>query len=392
MRIILLIFILIFIKGLNANAQDIRMFIFGHSLIDHRPPTIPTPSNETTIPHWLYLLAEEAGKSFAAGGQYGFLPQHARTPPISQWGYDIVPGVWESDTETFTEADITTALITAGNFVQWQGPDEEYPSDPGVTPISATVDITDWLIEQEEEMNIYIYENWPDMAGFLNTGFPPSQDEFISYNEYLNGDFHRWWLKYHDALLSSRADLNIRMIPVGPVISQIQQQLVPDIPLNEWYEDDAPHGRPNIYFLSALITYAAIYQERPPVEFDIPDIIHHDIIDHYAEIIDLIWSELLAFNDNNGDNRVFLEDMTSNDIDVQIDYTVKLFPNPTTGHLLINSSHPISSVSFVDNVGRLILEEKNKKILDINNLQNGMYHVIIQLYDGSLIAKKILKH
>jgi len=83
------------------SQTTINQFIFGHSLIDHSPPLIPTPSNETTVPHWIYLLAQEAENSYAAGGKYGFLPQHAMPPYFAQWGYDIVPSVWDSDYEPF---------------------------------------------------------------------------------------------------------------------------------------------------------------------------------------------------------------------------------------------------------------------------------------------------
>ncbi|NND04794.1 MAG: hypothetical protein HKN87_00320 [Saprospiraceae bacterium] len=135
------------------------MFVFCHSLIDHRPPAIATPSDETTIPHWIYLLAKEAGRSYAAGGQYGFLPQHAALLPFAPWGYDSVPGVWESDTKPFSSADISTVLITAGNFVQWQASTAEYPGDPGVSQISANNDIIDWVNQQESAVRFYMYEN-----------------------------------------------------------------------------------------------------------------------------------------------------------------------------------------------------------------------------------------
>ena len=108
--------ILLLVISLNGLAQQdtIRSFIFGHSLLDHRPPAIPTPSDETTVPHWLYLLSKYAGKYYGSSGQYGFLPQHANLPPISQWGYDSVPPVWESDLEPFSAADFTTANGVAG--------------------------------------------------------------------------------------------------------------------------------------------------------------------------------------------------------------------------------------------------------------------------------------
>ncbi len=289
-----------------AQNGDTRMFIFGHSLLDHRPPLIPTPSNETTVPHWLYLLSAEAGYDYAAGGQYGFLPQHANVPPISQWGYDIVPGVWESDTEAFSEADVSTVLITAGNFMQWQGPDEEYPGDPGITPISATETILDWLAAQGDDPKCYIYENWPDMAEYLPNDFPPSHSDFTNYDNYTQGAFHDWWIDYQDALLLSRPDLNVRMIPVGPILGKILTQVIPNqIPYTELYEDNAPHGRASTYFLASLVTFMAIYEEPAPASFSIPSIVHPVIQTNYQTIVNFIWDELNAFNLDNGDSRVF---------------------------------------------------------------------------------------
>ncbi|MEL7162501.1 MAG: hypothetical protein AAFN92_17215, partial [Bacteroidota bacterium] len=288
--------------------QDKRLFIFGHSLIDHRPPAIPTPSDETTVPHWLYLLAAEAGHTAAVGGQYGFLPQHANVPPISQWGYDIVPGVWESDTEAFSEADVNTILLTAANFAQWQGPDQEYPGDPGVTPINATAAVFDWVNRQEPGVSYFIYENWPDMAPYLGAGMPPTPTEFAAYNAYTRGEFHDWWLTYQDSVLLRLPALQPRMIPVGPTLVKLLTDPalgLDDIPLPELYEDDAPHGRASLYFLAALITYAAVYEEPAPAGYVPPSIVHPDIRSAYAAINDTIWSELLAFNDAAGNSRVY---------------------------------------------------------------------------------------
>lgn len=293
---------------LSAQTQDKRIFVFGHSLIDHRPPAIPTPSDETTIPHWLHLLATAAGHTTATGGQYGFLPQHANVPPIAQWGYDIVPGVWESDTEPFSAADVNTILLTAGNFMQWQGPAEEYPGDPGVTPINATETVFNWVNQQEAGVDYFIYENWPDMAPYLGSGMPPSPTEFANYNAYTLGDFHDWWLAYHDALLASLPELNPRMIPVGPTIVKLLQDPtlgLDDIPLLELYEDDAPHGRASLYFLAALVTYPAIFGEPAPATYVPPTIVHPDIRTAYAEINTFIWAELQAFTDEAGNSRVF---------------------------------------------------------------------------------------
>ena len=389
-------FALLLTNSLLGQNDTMKMFIFGHSLIDHRPPLVPTPSNETTVPHWIHILAEEANQNYAAGGQYGFLPQHANLPPIAQWGYDIVPGVWESDTEPFSDADITTVMITAGNFVQWQAPNEEYYSDPGVSPLSATGTIVDWVEQEEDSVKYYIYENWPDMAGFLNNGFPPSSNEFDLYNEETTGAFHDWWIEFHDSLLISHPDEKIRMIPVGPIISKIHTDLLPmAIPLSELYEDDAPHGRASTYFLAGLITYMAVYEQQAPANYIVPSIVHSEIKNNYATIVNLIWNELINFNDANGDNRVFLDDVTPIADLGLADIDITLYPNPTQGLFQISgtlSEYQIDILDVNGNVFRNLSGNQSNLTIDINDLPGGTYFLrVIHQNHGSLKMEKILK-
>lgn len=370
------LFLLIYSISLSLHAQvyDTKMFIFGHSLIDHRPPATPTPSNETTVPHWMYLLCQEAGTNYAAGGQYGFLPQHANVPPIAQWGYDIVPGVWESDTEPFSAADITTILITAGNFMQWQAPNLEYPGDPGITPISATETVVDWVAQQEDGVQYYIYENWPDMAGFMGNGFPPTQSEFVQYDNYTQGEFHDWWIDYQDALLVSRPDINIRMIPVGQIIGKVLfEQYSNSIPFAEIYEDDAPHGRPTLYFLASLVTYMGIYQEKAPSSFNVPNIIHQQIRNNYTSIVDFIWYELQSFNDNSGESRVFYDTTPTENPNLE---TAAIYPNPVRDSFYFDGKDFVTSLKIFSMMGvnlKTYDNLNNPLTIDVSDLQSGVY-------------------
>lgn len=370
-------------------AQDsTKLFFFGHSLIDHRPPRIPTPSDETTVPHWLFLLAQQAGEPLGAGGQYGLLPQHANLPPISQWGYDIVPGVWESDLEPFSDADIDMAIITASNFAQWQGPDLEYPSIPGVTPISATEEIVDWLVGQEPGIRLYIYENWPDMGGFLNVDFPPSPTEWANYNQYLNEAFHDWWIDYHDALVESRVDFEIKMIPVGPIISTILSTPTFDsIPIDSLYEDDAPHGQSTIYFLAAMVTYAAIFEERPPLDYVVPSIVHSTVRNRYSDLCEIIWTELNKFDFENGESRVFFDISTRTDLTGEKQLTI--FPNPA-GNQLILEINDIKHVHLIDTKGQSWPVELNDHRIDVGSVPRGTY--FLQVIDnlGQTRTKKLV--
>lgn len=284
----------------------LKTYIFGHSLINHAIPTVPTVNNETSVPHWMFLLSEEAGVDYSVSGQYGFLPQHDDLPPTAQWGFDIVPGAWDSDVMEFSEVDFNTILLTAGNFIQYQPATTNYDGDANDTsPLLSTLTITDWVTEQEPGIKIYIYENWPDMAPFISS-FPPTAQEFSTYNSSVTEGFHDWWIDYHDEVLAARPNQNVRMIPVGPIISGLLEETVLcNIPFVDLYEDDAPHGRPTIYYLASMITYMAMYQERTPEGFITPDTVNSLINENYTEVVDYIWEALENFDDESGNSRVW---------------------------------------------------------------------------------------
>ena len=383
---------------LTMGQDNTRVFAFGHSLIDHRPPLYTTPSDETTVLHWLYLLSRTANHDFAGTGQYGFLEQHRNLPPIAQWGYDSVPPAWDSDFESFAEANFTDILITAANFIQWQGPAEPFFGQTEVSPISATIDIADWLLIQEDSIHIFIYENWPDMAGFLQNGFPPTAEEFTSYNFYTRNDFHDWWLEYQDSIISQRPNAEVKMIPVGPILSDLlQDTLLSAIPIDSLYEDDAPHGRPNIYFLASLITYSAVFAEPPPSNFSLPGFIHSDIRSNYTEVIEFIWNELLNFNLPSGHSRVFHETPPTTTSRMYVDEDeITFFPNPTSGQFHITGLTQLYNIDILDvngNVHQNIAANEDVQI-DLSTIQPaGLYFIrVVNSANQTLHVETILKH
>ncbi len=277
----------------------------GHSLINHEP------EDSVKVPFWLYELADSPGNNhhLAVDGQYGGVEFHANLNPIPQWGYSNAPSIWNYDNDqNFANQDYNTLLLTELNYVQWQEPHEPYfNSNPPQSPIQATREIVDWLDTQEPGMDIIIYENWPDMGAYIaGQGFPPTQQEFTNYNTYTQGGWHDWWITYHDSLILSRPQRNIRMVPVGPILADLfQDTLLTQIPILELYEDNAPHGEPSLYFLAAMITYMALYEEKTPANYTVPTELHPLIASRYAEVTDYIWNELQNFTDNNGQSRVF---------------------------------------------------------------------------------------
>lgn len=378
----------------QASPDTMRTFIFGHSLIHHEAQVNPTPSQETSVPHWFHLLAAEAGYGYATSGQYGFIPQHANLPPIAQWGFDIVPPAWDSDHEMFSEADFDNILITPGNFIQYQPPHVNYYND-NQSPLDYTSQIFDWCAQQEDSLVFYIYENWPDMAGYLNNGFPASTTEWAAYNNDLNGSFHDWFLEYHDSLILAHPAHCVRMIPVGPVISHLLFQPPFDqIAVDTLYEDDAPHGRPTIYFLAALVTYMAMYEEPAPMSFQVPSIIDNIVANNYATVVNFIWNELQNFNDSQGDSRVFCSTPVVGlaDDELQEDQ-IRVYPNPTSGLVALRGNLEGHSVQVFDLTGKRVPREiSGNKTIDLSQLPNGLYMVrVVNEANGTSEVHKILK-
>jgi len=397
---------LLFVSAASGQALDtMRTYIFGHSLINHEVFGNPNPGQETSVPHWFHFLAAEAGYGYAVSGQYGFLNGHATSlPPFAQWGYDFVAPAWDSDHEPFSQADFNNILITPANFIQYQAPTLNYFGDT-LTPISATGMIFDWVNLQEDSLDLYIYENWPDMGGFLSNGFPPTASEWAQYDTYLNAGFHDWFIEYHDSMRQAYPNQCVSMIPVGPVISALLSQFpYNQIPVTTLYEDDAPHGRATIYFLAAMVTYMAMYEERAPMTYQVPAPVDSIIINNYPSVVNFIWNELLAFNDGQGNSRVFcsnnpLLDITEEEGGRMTDpgnrqeLEIAVYPNPTPGSLQVRTGHDNCQIDLLDLTGRKInVPIDNNQSLNLGNLPEGIYLVRIRdNSNGKVYLRKVLK-
>lgn len=390
-----IIFLLAFFVNKSSAQKNVRTFIFGHSLINHEAQVNPTPSQETSVPHWFHFLADAGDHEYAVGGQYGFLLQHANVPPISQWGFDFVTGAWESDYEPFSAADFTNILITPGNFIQWQAPDINYYGET-ISPIDATQTIFDWCNEQEDGLDFFIYENWPDMGPYLSSGFPPSETEWNAYLDYMNGDFHNWFLEYFEEIKSSFPNSCVRMIPVGPIINNLMKSdPYAQIPITELYEDDAPHGRATIYFLASIATYMAMYEEKPSLDFEVDQIINPIIRDNYIDVVNRIWNELIDFKDTDGNSLVFCSDEVSTSInETKTKTEISIFPNPTDGEFVVQNVKKDYQIEVYDmNRKPIFVDVKisdNKNFINLDNLSNGTYIIIVRDSGNNIVLRDLI--
>ncbi|NRA63994.1 MAG: T9SS C-terminal target domain-containing protein [Pseudobacteriovorax sp.] len=282
--------------------EELNLFVFGNSLVVHE--VTPTPTEEKKVPHWLGLLAAEGSKGLTVDGRYGFLRQFSDFSELTpQWGFQSVESLWTDETDSFSSIAFDTAILTPTNFIQYQAPDVDYYDEAGVTPLSTSLSTLDQTVSAISGIGIYIYEGWPDMNGF---GDFPSGVDLDAYYAYAAGDYHNWFITYHDTILEQRPGLNIRMIPVNHIMTiLLTETVLSGMTITDLYEDDAPHGQPTYYFLASLIVYMSLYEEKVPLTFSIPTTVHELVRNNYEDTVDRIWDELQDFNFADGASRVF---------------------------------------------------------------------------------------
>ncbi len=270
------------------RAEDLRTFFYGNSLINHISDT-----EETSVPHWLALLAEAGGHGFAASGTFGDLTTFgSNLPPSPNWSFEAVTPAWDAERMAFRRAEFDTIILNPRNFVQSEAPDEPFPwnNPEGYTAVERTVRVFDWTAFQVPDARFFIYEGWSDMA-LVARNFPPSDRDLRRYHRFNRGDYHDWYTDYVDQVADQLPDLDLTLIPVASVLAGLfSDGPLDEIEATDLYLDESPHGTPTLYFLASLITYAAIYNEAPPMLEPFPEGLHPDIEASYPEIISLIWS------------------------------------------------------------------------------------------------------
>lgn len=265
---------------------EIRSYIFGNSLINHL-----TEKEETTVPYWLYNLAQTAGLRYEVEGQWGFLRDFAtELPPHANWAFKDIQNYWDPEEKPFSQANFNTILINPTNFIQYRPPNALYDdgASDDISPVSATLTVFDWVNAAQPDMNYYIYEGWADMGDFIRS-FPPRKAKLKPYHKHIFGPSHDWYELYVKQLKTARPKLNITLIPVAPILSKLLTKTpLSEISITDLYTDDAPHGTATLYFLASLITYKSLYGQNAPLDYKVPLTVHAQVRENYAKIVDFI--------------------------------------------------------------------------------------------------------
>ncbi|MFC0156455.1 hypothetical protein CDZ97_06300 [Mameliella alba] len=259
--------------------RSISQYIFGNSLVNY------TDAGDVyaNVPIWMDLFADTAGLGYAVSGSYGFLRNFADWPePYDQWGFPGVAGAWNSDLVGFADAVFDSILITPANFIQDVSPDTHYSGDSR-SPFDAVLDIVDDLLADHPAALLLVYEGWADMAPYVPE-FPISTEAFAQYHAYNMGAYHDWFLDLVDMVNIARPTADLALLPVASILSELMTGVLPSVPAEAFYIDNAPHGTETTYFLAAMITYQASYGQLPQLPVSLPAAIHPDVLANFDTI------------------------------------------------------------------------------------------------------------
>ena len=261
-----------------------RIYIFGNSLITHLSDT-----QETTVPHWLGIMAKAEGRKLALDGRWGF-PRNF-LPPIDNWAFAEVDRAWYQD-RPFATGKFDTIILNTENFIQYNLADVPYLGDnpDQATPLGATLKVFDWVEQNTDTLpRFFIYEGWEGL-GDVSKVFPPPPEVMPQYHAHAQGSYAAWYDDYVAKLAASRPQMDIRLIPVGRIMSRLlSEEPLSQIPPEALYSDLSPHGRETTYLLAAMITYAAVFGARPPEGLQLPDSIDTVFATAYEATADRIW-------------------------------------------------------------------------------------------------------
>ena len=97
-----------------------------------------------------------------------------------------------------------------------------------------------------------------------------------------------------------------------------------------------------------------------------------------------------------GMGNLCVEDVTDDvGVDSYTDLDVRVFPNPTTGMLYVQSSEPVRQIEIYDLSGRQLMscngQTEQLNTLNVNNLKSGIYFIRILTQDNQSSISKFIK-
>jgi len=186
---------------------------------------------------------------------------------------------------------------------------------------------------------------------------------------------------YYDLVKTEHPDKCVKMIPVGRLISRaLQMSPFNEIEVDHLYEDNAPHGRPSIYFMAAMISYMASYEEMPPMSYEPTGFVDPIIAENYQLLNQFFWNELLAFNEDDGTSKVFCNTI-SNTVELNNNSSYNPAPNPTSEYFSLDGLNEEVKISLYSTSGLLLKSgtlKNSDELFKLYDIPSGIITVKVQ--------------
>ncbi len=265
----------IVVGGGPAPVSSIEQYAFHHSLWQHNVNTL------AATPLWINDFASATGVAYETNGHFDITANTLPSATEPQTGYSTVAQSWLAGSP-FQAQSLNNIIYMPLNYVQYDAPANQTANLLGVL---------DYLAVSQPGVPVYIYEHWPE----LGDPFPPSPQMLQNYYNIARGSYHQWFIDYYNLVVAARPAADIYMIPVGPIIADILTNpalQASRLAVSDLYEDSAPHGYDDLYFLAGLVTFQATYRQQPPDTYRAPASISRLIADDFAALNDYVWQRL----------------------------------------------------------------------------------------------------
>lgn len=389
-------------------------YYFAHSLIWHQK----TAGNQANIPYWLAEMERAAGDICLTSGKHapGQLGASA-LPPTQNWSFYYV---YENHNSAMKPDDVYSAgihdnvVLTYMNWeiiYDWGGSIGNRIPETIPKATDSIARIFNWLNTNDPGVNLYLYECWPKiewryiMDGQdwnLTTGNPPNATQWAKYLAYALGNSNNFWKDLQDNLINKAKIPNVKLIPSSMICAKLWRQggLLSDFAVTSIFEDLGPHGKPNSYFLAAMVVYAAQHKKAPTKPFNSHAQIDQRILDRFSDISAFIMEELAAFNFPNSSSRVWYGDV--NDVKELMqggNSKFMIYPIPANDHIIIDFGDSANMSGYTLKISNTLgvtvfttaINQKTFSVSLNNWSRHGIYFVhLIDAKNNTLEIKKIV--
>lgn len=275
-----------------AASQAVVAYLYENSLIDHNHEPAIAADVDTDARNWIARFNPAGG--YEDNAEFGF---------ISQWNLPPTGGQGGEETDTlaisgWTGLDAVTDLILVHDNFDANSRD---PDTNGGVPgagesyVSLTSDIFDAWESNASPSGSRTY--WIFSGVALGDGLisPPSTATAQNISDWIDrsldetaGGYAAWTDDYVALMQAAYPALDIRHMDVNRVLlSAYQNTALGNVDFGDLFEDDAPHGYPDIYIIVGAIMYAYFYGETPSDAYSPPGGagISSEITSNWADIM-----------------------------------------------------------------------------------------------------------